>query len=197
MGLLDIFKNRRRSARARETVTQISAIPADKINECTNRLVKGPGANDHLMSVDGSITPVDFVWGPSAGDIMTITSLSAILLDEGTMTHTVFGSLLAPLTNGIHLLTKIKGVEREIALLVDNSCMVLCFFTGNVGIGGGAGLDGFFNTNDVAAAQRRMGYPITLNGDDGDQIIVRIQDDLTAIDLLRVQANANHIIESI
>lgn len=194
MSFINWIKNRRRYSRINENHMMVSAVPGDKVHNATERLTKGPGPLDHLLSVNGSVTPVDFVYGPEAGKIVTVSSLSGLLLDEGVMSATVFGSLAAALPNGVLILTKINGVERQLALLVDNACFALCFFGGNLGLGGGVGQDGFLDTNDVAASQRLLNYPITLNGDNGDQIIARVQDNLSTIDLFRIQANVTEII---
>lgn len=187
--------NRIRSSKSREGVALISALPADSVHEGTYRMTKGTGPTDHLLSVLGSLgSPVDFEWGPEADQVMIVSSISTLLLDEGTMAANVFGSLATPLTNGVEILTRINGVERRIAILVDNVCLALCFFNGNMGIGGGAGLDGFLDTNDVASSQRPASYPITLNGNNGDKIIARVQDDLTDVDIFRMQVNAREVI---
>lgn len=197
MSLLSWIKGRRASSKADENSVIISAIMADKVTNATQRLVKGTGPTDHLMSVDGSGAPVDFEWGPGAGEIVTVNSIGGVLIDEGVMAPNVFGSLLAALPNGILVLSKIDGIERQIALIVDNVCFALCFFDGNLGFAGGAGLDGFFDTNDAASSKRSFPYPLTLNGDNGDKIIARVQDDLSTVDVLRMQANITQIIKEI
>lgn len=142
------------------------------------------------MNVDGSSTPVDFFLGPPSGEIWQIKYLTLLLIDPGVMAHNVFGSLVAGLANGVELLEKINSVENIYTLLEDNADIAQCFFGGNTSQGLGGADPGFLDEIDQVTGRMTFEVPPILDGDDGDQMIIRINDDLQ---LLTIMAGSAHV----
>lgn len=148
-----------------------------------------PGGSKE-MSVDGSGTPVDFVMQPPPGELWIVEYITFLLIDPGNMIAGNFGALGAPLTTGVQLLEVINSSESIYTTLKDNADVAQCFFGGVPATGGVAGADpGFLNEVDKAIGRYPMDGKVTLDGDDNDQLIFRINDDLLLIQLMQTSAH--------
>lgn len=132
--------------------------------------------SDEFMSVDGSSTPVTFTLGPGAGEIFYIKFLSFVIYDSSAMGYLDFGAL-AGLTNGIDFKQKLNSVTTTIFNFKNNSEIVSGFSEFPfVGVQGGIINDkNFFNGNFD------FDPPLTLTGDDGDELQMVVNDDLTSV----------------
>ena len=185
-------KLRKSLSKTSERAVVRSAILADFIHYKDMRF-KEPG-DSALMSVNGSGTPVDFKVAPAAGDIFQVSYITLLLLDAGTMGPSVFGSLGAGLTNGLELHAQINGQAHVFTNLKDNGDLFQCFFGGQSGVLSSPAADaGFLDTVDKAGGRMVFDYPVTLDGDKGDFISMKVQDDLLAIDFLKMSAHLRQI----
>lgn len=143
------------------------------------------------MNINGSGGAVDFFLGPPAGEVWYVDYLTLMIIDPGDMNFNVFGGLVAALANGVELIEKIGGVENIYTTLEDNSDIAQCFFGGTLTSAGPAGsVDlGFLNEVDKALGRMAFDRPITLDGDDDDRMIIRINDDLLLLQAFRASGH--------
>jgi len=143
-----------------------------------------PGGSKE-MAVDGSVAAVDFFIQPAGGELWIIDYVTLLLIDAGDMNANVFGALGAALGTGLQLIERINGAESIYSTIQDNADLAQFFFGGTSTIGAGGGVDaGFLNTVDKALGRITFDGKITLDGDDNDRLIIRVNDDLTGIDTL-------------
>lgn len=142
-------------------------------------LLKNPlNADSPDMNVDGSGTPVDFVYEVPLGKTLKLER-SFLAMKDGVsdFTSTNFGAISGSLTNGVDIIITHLGAEYLLATWKTNFDISLTMYD-------------FFNPyKDGAYAGRwtfskDVGNPFTL--EQGDKIIIRIKDDLTALDLFQM-----------
>lgn len=141
------------------------------------------------MNVNGSGAAVDFFIGPPPGELWVIEYASLLLIDPGTMAAAVFGSLVGALTNGLKMIEKINGVEKVYAEAKDNADLALSFFGGQLTPASSAVGDGFLNNIDKVSGRISFSGNVILDGDDSDQLILRVNDDLLLIETLNAAAH--------
>lgn len=129
------------------------------------------------MSVNGSVTPVDFFVQPPVGEIWYISNWMLYLQDAKGFDITTWGSNGA-LTNGLGLKVEVDGnVVNQLDFPVKTN--------GDVArIAYNMQLYAFGNGDDVLTAKwsfKDMGQLLRLNGATNDKLIVTINDDLTGI----------------
>lgn len=181
---------RRRRAKQSQNTNERhnSGMPSRDVRYLDRRF-REPG-NSKLMSVDGSSTPVDFSLGPGSGELWIVDYLTLLLIDSGNMDPGVFGGTVAALTNGLEVIESINSVESIYTTIEDNADIAQCFFGGVPAPGSVAGADpGFLNNVDKGIGRMPFGYPITLDGDEGDKLIIRVNDNLIGIDYLAASAH--------
>ena len=145
------------------------------------------------MNVNGSTTAVDYTFGPPSGQIWYVNQISLLIIDAGTMDVGDFGSIAGSLTNGLLLVQDIGSTEYTLENIVSNGNIATCFPryayspTAGGGEGGGAG---FLDSEDSFLGTMSVRPSITLNGTNGDQLIFRVRDNLTALGGLRASAQA-------
>lgn len=171
-----------------------SGVQVEKIIGGDIRLLNG---GSKLMSVNGSVTPQVFKAAPPADQIWFVEWVSMTMADDGDMDLDVFGSLLAPLTNGVELGVKIDGVDYINTKFKDNADILDCFFGGSaVSTANPAADPGFGNTPDMVSGRCELtGYYTKLDGSKGDEIKMIVNDDLTGIDLMTSALRFHRIIE--
>ena len=130
-------------------------------------------------NVDGSSTPVDFTEGPGAGVIWYLHSLTFNILDNGAMGHSSFGILPALSSPGLEFFLTKSGVEYRILRVRDNFEISNEFshnsFSTDVG-------SGFLNEDDYFRGDFVFPALVRLSGTDSDNIIMRVNNNLAAID---------------
>ena len=137
----------------------------------------GDGTGSTNQNVNGSVTSVDFKVAPPAGKVYGIARLIASARDTGSFDSGGWGSNGGtPLTNGIQLFWKRSGVEinlTNISIKSHYDLAALCFDVSQNSWGSG---DEFINFRFTFL---KSGQYLMLDGDQGDELIVRINDDLT------------------
>ena len=132
------------------------------------------------MTVDGSVTPVEFMIGPPAGEIWYIFELGVEISDQGNNTITSFGAINAGLTNGLDIEQHVDSVDYLFVNLKTNLDIVSVFsdhsFRGQA--------NSFLNSTNFYAGKVELRQAVTLVGDDGDEIRFIVNDDLEGLDTL-------------
>lgn len=143
------------------------------------------------MNINGSGASVDFFIQPPTGELWIVDYATLLLIDPGDMSVSVFGSLVAGLTNGIDMIEKINSVENVYTNILDNADLAQCFFGGILSGAGPAGAVDFGFLDEVDKVIGRMSFDgkIVLDGNDNDQLIIRIRDDLLLIQSLTATAH--------
>lgn len=148
------------------------------------------GSSKLIGGTDGSSADIDFMLAPPAGQLWIVDYITLLMIDPGNMEPTDFGSLGAPLGNGLQVVEKINSVESVYTTIEDNADLAQCFFGGIPTPGGVVGADpGFLNSIDKALGRMPFDMPITLDGNDGDMLIIRNRDNLTAIQFMAASAH--------
>jgi hypothetical protein len=132
------------------------------------------------QTVDGSSTPVNFDYAPSAGEVFYIEHIIFGLDDTGGADSEKYGARTA-LTNGTQLIFKLDGTEY-IASTMKNNGDILLTFNFSIGFFENGSFGAFTNG---FAAKFQMATNITLNGDDGDLVRIKVRDDLTGLTFQR------------
>ncbi len=134
---------------------------------------------DTSMVVDGSAMPVEFFFQAEPNRQISINKLGFLVSDAGNTDFTNYGSLAGPLANGITLFTVIDGQEIPLTPVIKAtadyfSIGALAQF---VTLSGSSRLANYtFSLFDYSEG-------IILDGDNGDILGIRINDDLTGLDL--------------
>lgn len=158
-----------------------SPVPTIQISPEVQFLRDVGGSYD--QNIDGSVTPVEFYWGPPAGEVWFVDSIALIIDDTGNANATNYGAR-SGLANGVLVTQLINAATFDIVNLQNNGDIVLSF---NFGIGKFDG-GGFLNFSKGFGAQMIFSSPITLHGDDGDRIIMIIRDNLSGLSTQRASA---------
>lgn len=160
------------------TLAQVSSIPVESSTFIWfSSHLKNGGSFE--ANVDGSSTPVDFTAGPGAGKVWYVTRLAFSILDNGSMSNGSFGVLSALGDPGLEFFIKRNSVEHRIVRVRDNFELSSEFTSDSFSPSGGAG---FMNEDDFFKGDMIFPSFVKLDGDNGDQVIMRVNDDLTAID---------------
>ena len=160
------------------TVNIGTAIPADPANLTIVKLMTSGAAKS--MLVDGSVTPVEFYFAPSAGTVIAVDSvLLAFSTDDMYFDGASFGPNVA-LINGIVLRLYINSVTTDIFTLKQNEDFLE--IPGRVPVINNTG------PKDVSAVAFSFGGLVKLIGDDGDRISFFVRDNLTSVKFKYLQA---------
>lgn len=133
------------------------------------------------MAVDGSVTPVDFVYeitGASPGRWVR----NFIDLQDGNQTFLPenFGAITGSLTNGVDIIAEKDGIEYLLENWKTNMDISMTCYDFTQPYRSGAYIGRWTITNDTG------GSPITFFP--GDKLIVRIKDNLIPLELFRFRA---------
>lgn len=127
------------------------------------------------MLIDGSITPVDFTFTPPAGITLAVQSLLVVFTaDDFSFDGASFGPN-ALLANGIEVKVDIGGVVTTIFTIKQNEDFLRV--PGRIPLVNNTG------PKDVLGVAFEFGGLVKLIADDGDQMIITINDNLTSIKL--------------
>lgn len=129
------------------------------------------------MAVDGSTTPVIFYYQPTANEMATIFDYSIVIGDAGNTGENDYGSIIGPLLNGVQFFAVIDGVEFDFGTPVIRAAQYFARgarvnfieLSGNKRIANYQ--FSFFDTSDGTR----------LNGQNGDRLGVKIQDNLSTL----------------
>lgn len=150
----------------------VTQTPVSLAGLTTGKLL-GPG-DIWNMNVDGSGTPVSFVFNCDPTDDLWLQCLKIIMLPNVLrMDNGPFGSLGGPLTNGCEFSITAGGTKYVLGLLKQTEDIVAL-----------PGADTFIEVgltaNDLLLVKLNFGGALKLDGDSSDKIEMKIQDDLTA-----------------
>lgn len=132
---------------------------------------------DFNQAVDGSITPVVFKIKPDPGVVLRVHRLILYVQDTGTFDSDKWGNGIV-MANGIDFEYIRQGVPKTLCQFMvktSGDMSGLCFDYNHVIHGAGDEYGVWRYTFD------KSGNPIRLVGDDGDEIRVIINDDLTGL----------------
>ena len=139
-------------------------------------LANGTNANGN---VDGSVTPVDFILAPSAGEVIEIDFVTAIFAATGNL-QSLTDFLTEPgLTNGIDINLQSMGNNDFRPGVLKNNINLLQFLASTFEERA-IGNDTIY-TGTVAVKQ-----PVLLNGNMGDYYQYVVNDDLTGLSLVNL-----------
>ena len=165
-----------------ENGNYVSVGDIDSTGEKTLTFVKkldtvGDGTGSTNQNVDGSSTPIIFKVKPASGEILNVTRIIFLLRDNSSFDSGGWGALGGtPLTNGCQLGKKIDGVDYKTFELKSNADIAgLCFDISHNNWGSG---DEFLTARFTFT---KLGAPIRLIGDNGDELNFTINDDLTGL----------------
>ena len=137
------------------------------------------------MNVDGSSEDKIFTYAPCENQSCYLEEIRFMILDSGTMNYNHFGSLGAALANGIEIYIHKAGMDIPLTTIKTNAELIMTF-SANTNVGNTS--TGFLNDNDYFIGTLKLPHHIRLVDGFGDSVKIKIQDDLTNIDYLRVQA---------
>lgn len=159
-------------------IVPVSAISETVVKYATS--YKSPyllnvGSQD--MTVDGSIIPIDFVYTVS-GLTRALWQRSFIDLTDGTQNFNSenFGAITGGLLNGVDIIVNKSGIETVLENWKTNMDISMTCYDFSSPYRQGEYIGRWTITSD-------MGSPITLFN--GDQIILRVRDNLTSLDSFR------------
>lgn len=181
---LDSDSNRRLYTTLRnETVSvSIGAVPADASSIVAARL-RDSGSSADLL-VDGSVTSVDFTYGPSTGKVDLSELRFFMSADNINFDGSSFGPI-STLTNGLDIVVTIDGTPTTLGTLLQNE---------DFGLIGSPGTVFYQNTgpNDSLAVGVVL-LGVLLDSATSDTIHVTVQDDLTNMKFKFFQAEISGV----
>jgi hypothetical protein len=142
------------------------------------------------LKVDGATTPLEFTYGPSAGEVWKVESLSVFISDAGSTSPEKFGAILGGLTNGLQIIHRVGSTDHIISNCKNNMQLSLLFLNNSSFSLGSRNDDGWFNEGDYFIGSKLFKEHITLIGDRGDKIVAKVQDDLTGLNRLIIRASS-------
>lgn len=151
-------------------------IPENVLVHIDRRFSNG-GSTD--MGVDGSLSPQDFTFGPPAGQTWYVENLQVLVIDSGTTGPNDFGAINDGVNNGFQILQEIDSVEYELGNFQNNASLSLCFAQSSFA---SSTQNGWYDSRNFYQGVKDFNNMITLSGDDGDQLIARVRDNLTGLD---------------
>lgn len=145
------------------------------------------------MTVNGSSTAVDFVAGPPAGQIWYVSQISILIDDVGSSDGTDFGSITGGLTNGVQVIQDVSSTEYVLTNMQDNHDLALCFSQHPllpIRPGGEGSAAGFLDGENIYMGTKNIEPYVKLVGDNSDQLIFRVRDNLTTVGSLEAMFRA-------
>ena len=150
--------------------------------------------NSSDMNIDGSVTPVNFEYGPPAGEVWFLSAISFIIDDNGTLDGEDFGSIVGGLpsggSNGLKVILRLDSSNNTLTNIRTNN-EIATFFLDSTYAGDQAG---FLNSKTAFIGKLKIDPFVTRNGDDGDLLRVTVQNDLSGVMKLSMSATAWRII---
>jgi hypothetical protein len=155
----------------------ISPIPAIAIIPEEKNLLNGSAYD---QNVNGSVTPQEFKFAPAVDEVYYLEHMTFGIDDTGSTPPNKYGAITA-LANGTQVILKVGGVEHLITQMKNNGDILLSF---NFSVGK---LDNgkFMGFANGFAGKMIYATNITLNGANGDEIKIKVQDNLTGLTFQR------------
>ena len=145
----------------------------------------GDGSGSDDMNVDGSVTPVVFKFKPEVGEVARIYSGVLSLFDVGTIDAEGWGNA-PPLTNGFTINVKISNVTIPLIAFPVTSIGDVASITGDVKhLAFGTGDEIITSVTNFAVS----GVPIRLDGTNGDEFQIIVNDDVSYLDKQHFQVS--------
>jgi hypothetical protein len=144
-------------------------------------------AGPRELTVNGSVTPVRFRFGPPAGQKWGMTNVISAVSDNANFTQTDFGAIPGGLTNGLAVYLNSGGVDVDIFAgqrIRFNYDWATLPATLNLTTWAGPSQTLVANFNTFESS----GQYVILNGDTQDKLEVVVQDDLTSLVAFRIVA---------
>jgi hypothetical protein len=139
--------------------------------------------NSAAMAVDGSVTPVPFIYAVTPGQNVVIESIAISALDAGVAPH-LFGGIAA-LTNGITLLIDSGGASPTTVLdILDAVPIKRNSDLAALGSAEFAIVDG--SADDLVCARLRLARPMRMVSP--QRLVATVRDNLTALTSLTMVA---------
>lgn len=158
-------------------------IPVKPFNNIVYKVTKLLNGSSDELSINGSVTPVNFDFTPASGETWYLEAIHLFLQDNGTTLADRFGSATA-LTNGLQILVKTLGTEYEIANVQHNMDLNLVFKESTTI----PNTSGLFETSDIYIGQLRFAIPIILKNANSDYVRAKVRDNLTDADFIKMRA---------
>ena len=146
--------------------------------------------HDTALNVDGSTASVIFHANPPKGVIWDITRIIFLIEDNAAMDTSKFGGIAA-ITNGI-IVRKKNDICQNIFNIKSNGDFALRSYDVEYDSKAPAGLYGI-RCRCTFSGEEKRGTSMRLYGDIGDQIEVRVQDDLTDLSNFKVVIQGHQI----
>jgi len=131
-------------------------------------LLNGTSKN---MVVNGSLTPVEFKYQPAPGTIFTAYGTIFNATGTGTISNPMEFWDFPALPNGIKLIMKLNGVEKDFGPIIKNNFHLIEYI-------GAEFLGKIIGTNNVVRGESKFQPALSFNGNLGDWIKIVIQDNL-------------------
>jgi len=148
-----------------------TSIPADPANLTIEFLEDSGGSED--MLVDGSVTPVEFSYSPAAGIVIAVESVLVVFTsDDFEFDGASFGPNAA-LTNGFDFKLTIDASTTTLFTIKQNEDFLRV--PGRIPVINNTG------PKDLLSAAFVFGGLIKLDGTEGDEISVVVNDDMTSV----------------
>jgi hypothetical protein len=142
------------------------------------------------MDVNGSVTPVVFTIAPPSGVVWYVFELGITIEDSGTNKYNDFGGIAGGLTNGLLIEQVVNSTSYTLTNAQTNKDLVETFsdhfFKGQS--------TAFINSSNFFTGKVELRTPLTLVGDNSDEIKVTVRDNLTGLNLLRVNLEYMRIV---
>lgn len=143
--------------------------------------LRTPGGIQSMNVPASLVSPVEYTYTPPAGETWYVERLSAYLADNTNFLYAGFGGLAA-LANGIQIEYKSRGVVRTLVTIQENIAFTTFFGDNPMNIYDTALVTSTRVQKGCAKFERR----IVLDQTQGDYFKVRIRDNLTNLEALRM-----------
>jgi len=181
-GLIDFIPSLKTGARLNVN-SLASPVPSQDLVYAVHRITTG---GSDALNVNGSVTPVNCNWTVPAGETWYVESISLYLQDNGTSAPTAFGSIAGGIANGLLIQIQSNGTSHNVATINNNIQLQLAFRAGPTI----PPTTGFNETADAYIGELLFYNPVIVKNSTSDYVRVRVQDNLTGLDQLRVHVKA-------
>lgn len=137
----------------------------------------GAAGGDNDMTVDGSITPVDFYYQPGPNERSILYEFTIQIGDAGNTTEDDYGSISGPLANGIQFYSVIDGIETPLGSPVTHAAQ---YFARGASVAF-TELSGNKRVADYSFSFFGISDGVILDGRTSDKYLARINDNLSSL----------------
>ena len=149
--------------------------------------------SNRSMDVNGSGTAQEFEWVVPASETWYLSALVFMIIDNGSMDRTDFGSISGGIDDGLLIEIRTQGTTYTYANLEDNTDIIHAFpYAQKTPDGVGEEGLGFMDEDDMYHALAKFKVPITLVT--GDFVRVTVRDNLTGLDELTLSLEKYRVV---